>query len=742
MRLVCFILMLLFYSQLSLGQTTYKISAVKITPQSLIKGPYGQTKGLDIQFQFSPRVLDSLEHHFEVEIKYKEQSIAQQKRTFIYSYTDSIAQLVDSLGIDSLPNLDTLLHLYIPYRNIAVEEGKHSVQISLKAQGKALPFYHRSFLLQQVKIYDIFLDLKSATVLPDSNANPLGLGYHAPDPQWLVQLGVDQELSGLANRNAFSPKAKTIKATITNYDRIAIGVFNADPTAGDYLGRFIIEHGSENFEQDYQHINIGARVPKASFHLKKIERKPAAANFNVSPNYRYKGIEGVKIDLSFGLPLQFKRRNIGIKIMNEQQLPFDNLLLIQKERVQKDNRIEGQYSYFVPYYNLQRSKAIKIWLTANNKIVKQYTSDPLNIPKTIYQASLKQTTGHLYKGISGILYQLDMHFATLPQAAQLKLTFPHLSPTILDKLFYWEANNPQKVFSGKDQKLSLEEQQTIFVFLPYFVAPAQINLTPTITIENVDIPPIQLVRFKSKAYQCPNSLNDIQIHQTSHQEQTIMGLSGQLFTFRLSIPDYYHSKGHFQLQILENGQALEKGFFINNDANQSSQFPIHNQQLIEVFIPYRFMKMDAKYNIILQAKSKNFVLSEERKETFHHQGNTVQEVGIYLQQLKVKDWKQVHYKIGIRNDKNPNSTYEHLGYTFIVDKTIPNTYKPDFPAASTFLAALDDEIVIWIKGSKQTDDQALRFTTSIRALQNNQNSLEINHLPLLKKAVFKLIDKG
>lgn len=733
------ILFLIFTGSFIIAQSSYQLSAFTIKHDAIIKGINSHTKGLSIQFKFSPRILTDTLQQFSVEIKSKEHRIAYQEQSFRYRYTDNIAQLVDSLGIDSVDNLDTIIQLYIPYREIAIEEGNHDTYLTIFVKGKGLPVYNRPFRLQQVKTYDLFLDLKTATIIPDSNANPVGLGYNAPDPKWIVTVGANDKLHGLVNRNAFKTKPKSFVETITNYDTINVCVYNADPSVSNYFDCFLVQHGQENFKKDYQQLN-GRSIQEANFEVKKLERKPISTNFIVTENSEYKGLKGVRIDFNYGLPFQYKRRNIRIKIMNGVHKAIDNIFIIKKERTQQENRIVGTYSYFISYYDLQNTQRVKLILTGNEKIIRQYESQLLNIEKTIEHRSIQQQVGHVHNGLSGILYQIDFKISKLPNEGSLKLVFPNLSKNTISKLLYWTAKDSNTIYKGTKSKLSFAKQQTIYVFLPYFVAPKLIHLTPQLLLETPDVPAIQLVQFDSKYYACPTSLNDIQIQAAGHQAHSFSGLTGQLFTFEFIVPDYYHSKGFFELQILENDQSMKKGLFVNMDANQGNVFPIHNQSVITIFIPYRFMKDAAKYSITLQAKSELFSLSEARTITFKNK-LTIRTKGLYLQQINTKDWKEIVYKIGIRNDKNPNSTYEHLGYKIILEDTIKNNYKTDIPNAVNFKSALDDKLIIWIKEKNQPNDSALRFSTSIRALQEENGFLTIKNQGVLKKVIFKLVEK-
>lgn len=740
MRPYLYILFFIFIHSYLQAQSNYKLSAFKITHNTTIQGIHSNTKGLDIQFKLKPYLLDIATQNFFVEIKDKGQIIATQSLDFTYQYSDSLAYLVDSLGMDSF-DLDTSVHLYIPYRNIDTEEGIHDVSLIIWVKGQELPVYNRSFRLRQVKIYDLFLDLKTATVIPDSTANPVGLGYNAPDPKWLVHLGSDLSLHGIKNRNAFKVKPKLFSTAISNFDSLSICVYNADATAYNYLGCFQIEHGKEAFVKNYQQATT-ARVKEANFEVKKIERKPVRTNFEVLENIEHKGIQGVQINFEYSLPLAYKRRSIRIQVSDEKQATLENILDLVSERSVEENRIVGRYSYFIAYYNLQGSKRVKLKLTGNNHLIQQYESADLDIKKTIEALQVQQTVGHLHQGISGILYQIDFNIPEIPTQAQLKLSFPTLSTETIEQLFYWNAATPSKIYKGINQKIPSINQQTLFIFLPYFVAPQSIQLAPQLSIKAIDVPPIKLATFETQAYTCPSSLNDIQIEATSQEEALFTGISGQLFQFTTNIPSYYHSKGVFKIQVLENGKAFDKAFFINGDADTRLEFPIHNQKNIQVFIPYRVLSEGASYTVQLQAQGSDFTLSEPRAEQYLNQKVMVEKIGFYLQELQSKEWEQIVYKISLRNSKNPNSTYPLLGYKTVAQDTVGQNYKPAIPKAIYFSAALDDEIVIWIKSLDQTDAQALRFSTSIAAMRTEENLLSLKNQGALKKIIFKIIDKN
>lgn len=742
MFILVFITALFCCSHTIFGQSNYQLSQFSIAQEAAIKGTNGNSKGLAIQFLFSPTTKPSETYNFRLLIEHKEQKVASIDQTFSYECSDSILYLIDSMGIDSIPNLDTLYQFYIPYSSIRLEEGMHNIRLVLTDKNQSnKPLYETSYRFKQVKIYDLFFDLGQATVLPDSGKNPLGLGYNTPDPKWLVKVGAYDLIHGLKNRNKFEPIPKKATTSISDYDPIEVCVFNADPTANKAVACYSIQHGQGDFAQTYKDHQLGKQVIEANFSIQKLERKPAESNFKIIEDYSFKNIRGLKIDFTYSLPLDFKRKSLAILLNDHQGNPLEHVIDLNNKRTQETNRIIGDYSYFIPYYNLNKINYIDLALTANKQIIRQHQSESLTIESALSTTNIQQTVGYLHQGISGILYQLDFNIKDLPQGAQLKLSFPSLPDEIRNQLIYWNGEQPSKIYKGSNLELPYIQQQSIFVFLPYYVAPKFIRLHPQLTIEAIDIPTITLATFESKEYACPSSLSDIQINALPSEHTIFTGLAGQHFKFTTNVPDYYHSKGFFEFVITANGQPITADIFVNGSAENSLTCPIHSQKELSVFIPYRFMQQDATYKVSLQAKSEHFMLSEARQIQYINTDQQLKLVGFFLEQFQSKEWSTIQYKVGVRNTKNLNKTYEHLSYKTIIKESVKIPHKPNFPKAIEFEAALDDELVIWIKEVTMRDEEAIKIKTSIAEILNNKNKVEIKNKEQIKQATFKIIPK-
>lgn len=108
------------------AQNTYQLSAFKLLTQ-VEKADTNQrvlSKGISVEFRYLPLAIHKDLLRFEVQLWSLGQEVARGQLSFEYQVSDSLVQLIDSLGIDSIPNLDTLLSIYIPYRSIALEQGK------------------------------------------------------------------------------------------------------------------------------------------------------------------------------------------------------------------------------------------------------------------------------------------------------------------------------------------------------------------------------------------------------------------------------------------------------------------------------------------------------------------------------------------------------------------------------------------------------------------------------------------
>jgi len=722
MKLNILIYLLLLSTCSLCAQDKFHIENFTLLKHAELNGEYGSSRGLLAQFLLVDTLVSGEEVNFELTLR----SNAFEVFSLRQSYT--------------LDQADSLVQFQIPYRAIELEEGLHQVLLILKFEGKHIPIYTQKFRHRQPKVFDLFLDLKEATIEPDSNYNPIGINQQVPDPVWVVEQH-NQRKQGLVDRNSFQPLPKEMTMTMSKYDTIRLCVYDADPVVDEhYLGCYTIPANEQNIDKKIEE-KLNERVSHIAFHLLKKERQKVASTFQVTDNHIHRGIKGLKIDFTYGLPYYYRRKSIDIALRDNENQAIQQLIKLTNERTQEANRIVGNYTYFIPYHYLQSTKYIDLQLLANQKTIRQHIADSLQIPKTIEQASITQKTSYKYKDISGILYRLDYQLPELKKGVQLSLQFPTLKEQTLAKMKYWSANTPSVIYDGTEQKIPPMQQQTIFVFLPYYVAPKQIALQPKLILKNIGVPAIEVATFKSKPYQRPKELSDISIKSVVTKDHVYTGIAGQLYRFETTIPVYYHSKGHFYLEILEDGQAMKENFFINGNAYGKKKIAIHRQEKIEVFIPYRAMKGGKKYAVSLQAKSDGYPISEKRQENYDNALFSLGKSELYIQKVNAPDWQGVICNYGVRNFKNINRTYMHLGYDIVASDTLPKNSKPKYPKAHTLVLHPDDELVLWVKNKGDRDANAQIIRTSIAQIRAKENELQLKNEGALKQFILKLVDK-
>lgn len=704
------------------AQSDYTLHNFLLLKHVELEGEFTSSKGLLAQFELAH--LKSTPQHTKIEVELYSSSF------LVFKCSKNVA----------LSDTNRLVQIGIPYKDIELEEGVHNVKLVLKINKNPVPVYRERLRLQQPKVFDLFLNLEQATVLPDSGYNPIGLNNNAPDPVWMLQI-YDTEKKGITERNSFQPLPLQVTTTATTFDSIMIGVYDIDPVYTRWLGQYPLTGNNKTFEKEITKA-LPPQVEKSSFGIQWLERTPANSSFTLVENIVHQGIRGVRLKFNYQLPYYFRKKNIRIHLKDDKNQSINNFLPLKEDRKQIKNQIVGEYHYFIPYHNLQQTKQVSIHLIANKVTVQQHSTSPLNIPKTVDDVSITQKTAHQKDGISGILYRLDYQLPELDPTSVLTLQFPSLTDETLEKMTYWSANTPNDIQQATTGKIPTLQQQTIFVFLPYFVAPTKIHLHPQLWLENNHIPPIKMATFESKPYTRPTSLSDITIETSLSDERQYTGLSGQWFEFGTNIPDYYHSKGDFVIQILEDGVPMREGYFINGDCYGKVKEPIKNQKKITVFIPYRAMQAGKRYQVILQAKNKDFGLSETRQEQFDNPMQTIVNKAIYLPQLITQDWKKVVFQIHIRNFKNQNQTYPHLGYKTIVQDTIQSPHRPRM-ATTTYNIQCHpkDEIIFSFYELGQPFDRAQQIKTSLEALKQNNNQLQLKNEENIKMLLLKVVDK-
>ncbi len=714
------ILILLLLPILGKAQDNRKIKNFSLFKNISLAGKYSNSRGLLTTFVW-------------------QDSLTKNSKTSLVLTLNSAAFEVFQTEI-KLKNSDSLTKISIPYRKIELEEGGHYVEAVLKNKATQKILFIKRFKFNQPRVFDLFIQLKKATVEPDSGYNPIGVNQHIADPYWLLSVGNEQHKS-LTAVNSFELIPKKITTTITKYDEVLVGIFDADVHRQKLLATFKIPNTKGELEAIFEDKLNSKAIKYSLLEVAKLERKAVSSDFQLHENYIYGGVKGLKLTFEYGLPYHYRRKNIVIEIKNSENQFIKNCLEIKGERQQIKNRIVGQYQYFIPYHSLQKNGVVHLKLRANKTTIQQYYIDSLEIPNMVDEVTISQKTAYQQNGVSGILYRLDYQLRELQKSVQLSLSFPSLSPSSLAGLRYWSSTAVDKVLSGNNGIIPRLEQQTIFIFLPYYLAPKQIHLQPQLMLKSIDVPTIKIATFVSEPYQRPKELSDISIKSNKTTDYNYTGLAGVYWEFNTVVPEYYHSKGHFLIEILEDGKKMQKGFFIDANSYGELQQKIKNQKKITVFIPYRAMKSGKKYSVSLQAFSKNYAISESRLQTYNNAIFALSEFKIYIQNIKSKEWQKVICKIGIRNFKNINRTYPYLGYTTVVVDTLAARGVVKTPKAYTLMVHPQDEILIWLNGENKSDNSAELITISIAALMENNNELKLKNQANLKQFVLKLVAK-
>ncbi len=698
------------------------------------------SQGIAIQFNYHPLQCRDNTLEFEVQLWSKEQQVAIKQFNVEYQISDSLIQRIDSVGIDSVSGLDTLVSLYLPYRSIALEQGTHSLQIKLSDRQQTIDLFQRTELFEQHKIYDVFFDLSTAILRQDADANPIGLGYFAPDPQWLIRVGKTTTLKGPIQRNSFALKSHQVHTTCTDSDALSVCIFDSDPSAKAIITCYDIPAQKEAYRQAFSDTVGSKSYQQLSFSLNKLERKPVSTVFEVQENYLHKGLRGLKIDFSYDLPLYYKRKSIRIHLLNELDLALNDWVTLTANRQQKEHRIIAQYQYFIPNFSLQKLEQVRLQLQANNVLLKAHQTDHLAINIPVKATTIGQQVAYQHRGVSGVLYQFNARFfEQLPSASQLELHFPSIAKSTSASFMYWFAQDTAQLYQGQSIILNPSVRyHQIFVFVPYFVVPNQIQLQPQLLLKVPFYKSLLLHQFESAAYRKPNSINDVQLVAQEVQKRVYQGLAGQQFVFQLQIPDYYHSKGTLSLRLMEDDVLFEGFYFLDQQLGKLNHTPLYNQTEVRVFIPFRWMQKGKKYRLEMQAQYQQFALSEKRSLSYHYKMDASQKATLYVENLWLKEGDSASIKIGIRNNKVFNSTYPDLSYQYINQGVYGSSNKAQKPLAIAIEVHPLDEINLWIVLHGVSKPTEYRLRTSLAALKESHNLLEVKQKELLKLFRLKL----
>jgi hypothetical protein len=140
----------------------------------------------------------------------------------------------------------------------------------------------------------------------------------------------------------------------------------------------------------------------------------------------------------------------------------------------------------------------------------------------------------------------------------------------------------------------------------------------------------------------------------------------------------------------------------------------------------------------MQAQHQQFALSEKRSLSYHYKMDASQKATLYVENLWLKEGDSASIKIGIRNNKAFNSTYPDLSYQYINRGVYGSSNKAQKPLAIAVEVHPLDEINLWIVPLGVSKPTEYRLRTSLAALKESHNLLEVKQKKLLKLFRLKL----
>ncbi|MCP4443253.1 MAG: hypothetical protein GY810_30485 [Aureispira sp.] len=718
----------------SFKDQSFKIRRLRITQQETLFGLNSSSKGLEITYNLGWK------NTFEV---------AKEGHTEYFHYVTiekdgyQVAIMRPDQDKRKLPiSLSPHnLTFHLPYRNIALEKGVHKAKIRFWIEGFEEPIYEEKLILEQPDIYDLVIELQSAEVSKGAGDNYVPIfAKGLPDPKWFVKIGTDGLYYSTVKRNSYTPNTYSINTTITNYDKLFIGLYDADVLNDDFLGEYEVKHGRGTFSKEFKNISI-SKASDLQFHVVKQKRQPPKFELQTVQDYVYKGIKGVQLNCNYQLPYHYTRNKLRVHIEGDSNKVISNIIILEEKLSKHDLRHYGQYSCFIPNYNLQNINELNFLLKANDKVVHEKKSEQLDIPKFLEHQEISQQVGYIHKGISGILYTLQYQVTELPELSELKLVINDLPANTCKEIAYWPVGQEPQMAQDTFCKLPRAIQQKVFVFVPYYAAPKHIHPKFILASEIPEVPLLPLTSYTTEAYERPTQLNDIQIRSIASEETIYTGLAGQLFSFNITVPDNYHSKGKFDISIMANDTAVTQHYFINEVAEAPLSMAMQKQSTLKIFIPYRYMKPASNYTVELKASNEDFLLAAPQTEVFDYSQDQLVNFGLYLNFFKGKKWPEFQYKVLIRNTKTLNTTYSHSNYDEVHSAVIPQKHKPDFPESIPLLLHPKDEIqlVFYQQGGHQSPENVIK--TNYEQLRTAKKYFTVSNTGEIKKAFFKIVEK-
>ncbi len=177
------------------------------------------------------------------------------------------------------------LHLFIPFSDLKLAEGKHNITVKLYAATgdgmyNAGEILHQEVSIIQPKLYSFTFVMEHSSIKDNdydtgsvlgqvfsSSTSNKGKGY--PDVYWMIKTGNIIKYISPVWDNVLLVPTETASVIVAENDPVKFVVYDRDFTSGDdYIGKKIIENKPEEFEKKVKNYKNGG-LYNASFSYSK-----------------------------------------------------------------------------------------------------------------------------------------------------------------------------------------------------------------------------------------------------------------------------------------------------------------------------------------------------------------------------------------------------------------------------------------------------------------------------------------
>lgn len=549
---------------------------------------------------------------FETNYNAENKLLSEESNLTIHKKGDTLYRIDNLLWIQRAGQWQKT-QIFIPYREINIEAGKHS-NVEILYQIPKIGELRHKITFEQFTRLAIELEVKTGEIKERLKSwDPsINITSWLPDPYWTIRTGKKATIPIVRTQdtlNSFFVKAEKVRFYILKGETIVWDFWDEDGEEDESLGQHIFDQANGDFKKTYFGQMFGD-VKNLDFEIsqKTLVQQPISIYVNEA---NHNGKKGVQIDIEYDLARAYNSEKIQPSFTfldeNKEELTLDlDVLKKVKDAVDLDkftllDSTSGDMRYFIPFYfwdSAIRYVKVQFETEKSQKAIAapRFLANPINFEKVIVYSGLDIKQYTKVEGATGVYFRMYYRVREIHQYSNLEIKFLNENDELAKSRIYQipHSRKAKDIFALDENHITLSaprEQDTLEFFIPY---PELKENKFSIEMSMIPDGTVSILREGIIELASRNNLSDAKLELKKENNQFLEGDYGHNYTIKFTLPRFYQKRSKLEVKVKLNGRDFKNYKLISADYKKNDQRMTSDKGELNILIPIRYLQRNLR----------------------------------------------------------------------------------------------------------------------------------------------------